>query len=61
VGACTCFNPLGTSFNILIGKLPDAVLLGFAYSQDAIVRKIMTNAILRMEMKKNSRACYKRN
>lgn len=55
VGGPTCLNPRGTLCKILMGYLPAAVLRCRQYSQDAMVRTMITKALRKVERKKNKR------
>ena len=55
-GGPTCWKPRGTVCKILMGYLPDFDFRWRQYSQDAIVRTMMTKAFLNTEMKKKNRS-----
>lgn len=58
-GAPTCLKPRGTVCKILIGYFPELLFRCRQYSQDAMVRTMMTKALRNVERKKNSRSIEK--
>lgn len=58
-GAPTCFKPRGTVCKILIGYFPALVFRCRQYSQEAMVRTMMTKALRNVERKKKSRSIEK--